>query len=252
MKYSATFQWKSVFNIDVLDFFRREKSDEDSSGLSRTKDANSGIAGMYMVEAEEPKMHRIHRKHKLSTAIGMLALCIIAAGTLWAQGRGYRQAGTGAPATSDRMATLKQALNKAGATALDSSQESSLNELITDFRNAHQPGAPDPAEQTARDAYVHAILAKDAAAATSAADNLASLLSTRQRTMMEAETGFQIQALSVLNSDQVAALQSSIGNNGILRALQSLSRPGPGFGRGMMGGPGMMGGRGQMRPGNAR
>ena len=70
--------------------------------------------------------------------------------------------------------------------------------------------------------------------------------------MMEAETGFQIQAFSVLNSDQVTALQSTIGNNGILRALQSLSGPGPGFGRGMMDGPGMMGGRGQMRPGNAR
>ena len=197
-------------------------------------------------------MHRIHRKHQLSAAIGMLALCIIAAGALWAQGRGYRQAGTSAPATSDRLAILNQLLDKAGATALDSSQESSLNALITNFRNAHQPGAPDPAEQTARDAYDNAILAKDAPAATSAADNLANLLSTRQRTMMEAETGFQIQALSVLNSDQVVALQSTIGNNGILRALQSRRGPGPGFGRGMMGGPGMMGGRGQMRPGNAR
>jgi Spy/CpxP family protein refolding chaperone len=200
---------------------------------------------MCMVEMEEPKMHKIHRKHQLSAVIGMLALCIIAAGALWAQGRGYRQAGTGAPATSDPLAILKQSLNKAGATALDSSQEAALNTLITNFRNAHQPGAPDPAEQTARDAYINAILAKDAAAAISAADNLASLLSTRQRTMMEAETGFQIQALSVLNSDQEAALQSTMGNNGVMRALQSLSGRGPGFGRGMMD-------AGQMRPGTAR
>jgi hypothetical protein len=203
-----------------------------------------------MAEMEEPKMHKIHRKHQLGAAIGMLALCLIATGALWAQGRGYRQAG--APATSDPLAILKQSLNKAGATALDSSQEAALNTLITNFRSAHQPGAPDPAEQTARDAYVNAILAKDSTAATTAADILASLLSTRQRTMMEAETEFEIQALSVLNGDQVAALQSTMGNNGILRVLQSLSGRGPGFGRAGMGNPGMMGGRGQMRPGTSR
>jgi hypothetical protein len=207
---------------------------------------------MCLVEMEEQKMNMRHRKHRLSVAIGMFALCLIAASALWAQGRGYRQAGTGASATSDPLASLKQVLNQAGATALDSNQEAALNRLITNFRTANQPGAPDPAEQTARDAYVNAILAKDSATARTAADNLASLISARQRMMMEAEAGFQIQTLSVLNSDQVAALQSGIGNNGVLRVLRFLSGPGPGFGRGMMSGSAMMGARGQMRPGNAR
>lgn len=201
---------------------------------------------MYMVKMEVPKKHMIHRKYQLSAAIGVLALCVITSSVLRAQGRGFRRAGMAASATGDPLASLKQALNKAGATALDSSQESALNTLITNFRNSNQPGAPDSSEQTARDAYVNAILAKDATAATTAADNLASLISARQRTMMEAEAGFQIQALSVLNSGQVAALQSSIGNNGILRELRSLSGPGPQFGRGMMGA------KGQMRPTNVR
>jgi hypothetical protein len=83
-------------------------------------------------------------------------------------------------------------------------------------------------------------------AATTAADNLASLLSTRQRSLMEAETGFQIQALSVLAGSQVTALQNSIGNNGILRVPQSLRGLGPGFGRGTMGASG------QMQPANTR
>jgi Spy/CpxP family protein refolding chaperone len=180
------------------------------------------------------------RKYQLSVISGMLALCLMASSALWAQGRGFRPAGMGAAATRDSLASIKQALNKAGATALDSAQEAALTALITNFRKAHQPGVPDPSTQTARDAYTSAILAKNVTAATSAADNLASLLLTRQRTMMEAEAGFQIQALSVLTAGQVAALQNGIGNDGILRVLQSLSGPGPGFGRGMMGRGGQM------------
>ncbi len=188
----------------------------------------------------------IYRKHQLSVVIGILALCLIASSALWAQGRGLRQAGTAAAPTRDPLASLKQALNKAGATALDSSQEAALNTLVTNFRSSNQPGSSNPAEQTARDAYANAVLAKDATAATAAADNLASLLSTRQRTVMEAEAGFQIQALSVLTGNQVTALQNNVGNNGVLRVLQSLSRPGLGFGRGMMGASG------QMRSANTR
>ena len=173
----------------------------------------------------------------MGAVIVMLTLCVIAASPLWGQGRGPRQAGAAAQTARDPLAFLKQAMSKAGAAALDSTQEGALNTAITNFRSANAPGTPDPAVQSAREAYSNAIFAGDTASATTAADNLANLLSARQRTMLEAEASFHILALSNLHSDQVAALRNSIGNNGILRALQSLVGPGPGFGRGTMGAP---------------
>jgi hypothetical protein len=187
-----------------------------------------------------------------SIMVVLLALCLAATSPAWAQMRRMAQNSQSTQQQPDSLAFLKQALAKAGASALDSSQETALNTLITNFRNANKPGTPDAAEQAGRDAYVTAILARDLTSATAAADNLASLFSARQRTMLEAEASFQIQALTYLHSDQVAALQSSIGNNGILRVLQSLARAG--FPRGMGGAPGgaMLGPRPQMRPGNSR
>ena len=117
---------------------------------------------------------------------------------------------------------------------MDSAQESALTTLISTFRNANRPAAPNSAEQAARDAYANAILSGGDPKA--AADNLASVLSARQQARLEAEAGFEIQALSILHSDQIAALQNSVGKQGLLRALSSLiGGPGgrPGFG--MMG-----------------
>lgn len=125
------------------------------------------------------------------------------------------------------------------------SQEAALDTLTTNFGNAYHSGASDPVEQTARDAYIKAILSKDSTAAMTAADSQAILLSARQRAMMEAEASFQTQIVSILNSDQVAALNSAMGNKEILRMLQSPIEPGPGFGCGLMS-------AGRMRPGNSR
>ena len=193
-----------------------------------------------------------NRKHQLGAVFVILALCALAALPALGQGRGIRQAGSTTQMTRDPLAFLKQALNKAGAAALDSSQETALNSLITNFRNANRPGAPDAAQKAARDEYANAILSKNQSGAIAAADKLADLMSARQRAMLEAEANFQIQALSLLHSDQVASLQSSIGNDGILRVLGSLAGPGPGLGRGRMGGPGMMGPGTLMRPRNPR
>ncbi len=193
-----------------------------------------------------------NRNHQLGAVFVILALCSLSALPVWGQGRGFRQAGSTAQTTYDPLAFLKQALNKAGAAALDSSQETALNSLITNFRNANKPGAPDAAVQAARDEYANAILSKHQSGAIAAADKLANLMSAHQQARLEAEATFQIQALSLLHSDQVASLQNSIGNNGILRVLMSLAGPSPGFGRGRMGGPGMMGPGTQMRPRNPR
>lgn len=182
----------------------------------------------------------VNIKHRLATVAVILALSALAATNAWAQGRGPRfaAAGQATQQARDPLAFLKQALSKAGAAALDSTQETALNTLITNFRNANKP-APDPNEQGARDAYAKAILAgKNPTDANSAADNLAGLMAAHQRSMLEAEAGFMIQALSYLSSDQVAALQKSVGDTGILRVLRSMIGPGPGFGRGMMGGRG--------------
>lgn len=204
-----------------------------------------------MVKREEPKKHMFNRKHQLGAVIVMLTLCVIVASPLWGQGRGFGPAAAAAQSTRDPLAFLKQALSKAGATALTSDQETALNTLITNFRSANKP-TQDPNEQAIRDQYANAILAGNLSTASSYADKLATLLSARQSTMLKAEADFQIQALHILTSGQVGALETSVGNNGILRVLQSLTRPGPGFGRGMMGGPATMGARGQIRPPNRK
>jgi hypothetical protein len=190
---------------------------------------------MCLVEMEEQEMYRIHRKYQLSAAIGMFALCLIATSALWAQGRGFRQSGTGAAATSDPLASLKHALNTAGAIALDASQEAALQSAITNFRNTNRRAAPDSAEKATRDDYNNAILTGNIVVAKTAADKLASVMSMHQQVRMEAEAAFSIQALSVLHNDQMAALQASVGKEGLLRIVASLTGPGGGFGRGMMG-----------------
>jgi hypothetical protein len=167
------------------------------------------------------------RKHKLYAYMVALALCVTLATAVWGQGRGQ---GVNAP-----LQVLKQELTKAGATALDSNQESALQSAITNFRNANRPATPDSAEKAARDDYNNAILAGNNDAAKTAADKLASVMSMRQQARLEAEATFSIQALSVLHSDQIAALQTSVGKEGLLRIAASLTGPGGGFGRGMMG-----------------
>jgi hypothetical protein len=126
-------------------------------------------------------------------------------------------------------------LTKAGATALDSNQEAALQTAITSFRNTNQSAAPTAAEQAARDSYNNAILAGDKEAAKTAAGQIASLMAPRQQARLEAGAAFAIQALGILHSDQIPALQNSLGKQGLLRLVTALAGPGGGFGRGMMG-----------------
>jgi len=174
----------------------------------------------------------MNRKYISGAFVLALALCVTVATTVWGQGRGPRN-NPGQRADAP-LQLLKQALNKAGAAALDSGQEEALRSSIMAFRNANRQGTPDPAEKAARDDYSNAIIAGNNDAARTAADKLAGLISARQQTRLEAEAAFGIQALSILHSDQIAALQTSVGKEGMLRILASMIGPGGGFGRGMM------------------
>jgi len=167
----------------------------------------------------------MNAKQTLQRPFAILAICMTLAATVWGQGRGQ---GTGTP-----LQHLKQQLAKAGGNALDSNQEAALQSAISAFRNANRPTAPDSAEKAARNEYGNAILAGNVDAAKTAADKLAGLMSEQQQASLKAEAAFSIQALSVLHSDQTAALIASFGNQGLLRILASLAGPGNGLGRGM-------------------
>jgi hypothetical protein len=166
-------------------------------------------------------------KHKVYACIVMSALCVALAATVLGQGSGQ---GANPP-----FQFLNQALTKAGAAALGSDQEAALQTAITSFRNANQPAAPTAAEQAARDNYNNAVLAGDTNTAKAAADQLAGAMVPRQQAMLEAEAAFAIQALGILHSDQIAALQNSLGKQGLLRLVTALAGPGGGFGRGIRG-----------------
>jgi hypothetical protein len=169
----------------------------------------------------------MNRKHKPYACMIVLALCATLATTVWGQGRGQ---GGSAP-----LQVLKQELTKAGATALDANQESAVQSAITNFRSASRPAVPDAAEKAARDNYSAAILTGNKDSAKTAADQLASLIAPRQQARLEAEAALSIQVLTILHSDQIAALQNSVGKEGLLRLVTSLAGSGGGIGRGMMG-----------------
>jgi len=127
----------------------------------------------------------------------------------------------------DPLAFLKQALSKAGASALDSSQQTALNALIAKFQNTIGLAKSDSGEQAAvdaaMDAYNNAILAKDLESATKAEAILSKVILARLQKMLEAQPSLEIQILSCLHRDQVAALQTTMGNKGIISILRPIS-----------------------------
>jgi hypothetical protein len=153
----------------------------------------------------------------------------------------------------DPLASLKQVLSNIGASALDSSQQTALNTLITKFQSSNRSVTLDPDYKTALEAYANAIFAKDLGAATKAADILANITSARQRKAIERQAGFTIQALSCLHRDQLAALQTRMGKIGTVAVLQVLTLSA--LSRGITtGGSGaeILGASPQVQPGNAK
>lgn len=129
----------------------------------------------------------------------------------------------GPPPQRDALAQLKGALQTAGAPALTTEQESSIMNLIRQFREAHRPPQEPPQVAPQPDVQADEIAKREAEIAA-----------------------FASNALKMLNSDQVAALNANLGEGGLEKLIRSLAG-GPGrFGRrgGPGGGPGGPGGRG--------
>lgn len=169
---------------------------------------------------------------KLASLTALL-LCVMAGSTALALAqRGLQR---------DALGFLKRALTEANAPALTSDQETQLNTLMTNFRNA-QPTTPDAALEAAHTAYENAILAGDLATATAQATIIANRTAALSATRLQAEAKFDIDVLTILrNGGQLAPLTQKIGSDHILGLIGSLVGGGPfggGRGFGPRGGPG--------------
>jgi hypothetical protein len=142
----------------------------------------------------------------------------------------------------DNLAQLKNALKTAGVSALTSAQESSIQALITAFRDAHKP-SPNTAGQDARAAYENAILNGDNATADAQAAILANAQTADRAQRDKDAAAFAINVIAILktNAGQVEGLVSNMGASRFVKLALGLAGGGPGgFGpRG--GGPGLGG-----------
>jgi hypothetical protein len=135
--------------------------------------------------------------------------------------------------TMDVLAPLKDALQKAGAAALTSTQETSIKALIDDFRNAHQASAPSTTMQAALATYENAILNSDRSTAALEAKAIAAAQADEMATRETESATLAINILGYLNSTQVNALITQQGKSGLVRLLLGLAggtRGGPGPG----------------------
>jgi hypothetical protein len=161
-------------------------------------------------------------------SVGVLLVCLLSAiaATSFAQ-QGQR----------DPLAGLKRALNQANAPALTTQQETDLNTLITNYKNA-LPDGPDDALEATRDAFDAAILAGDATAAQAQAVIIANRSATLLTARLNAEITFEIGVLASLKSGgQLDALTTKYGSDRVLEIVRSLAGGG-GFDGGRPGGPG--------------
>jgi hypothetical protein len=139
----------------------------------------------------------------------------------------------------DPLAGLKRAITRANAPALTTQQETALTTLITNYRDS-LPDEPDAQLEAAREAYDAAILARNATAAATQAQAIATRSAALTLAKLQGEATFEIAVLNNLNSGgQLAPLTTELGNDGVLRLVNSLAG-GRGFG-----GPGGPGGGGR-------
>jgi len=159
-------------------------------------------------------------------SITVLLLCAIAANATMATAQRAPQ--------RDLLTSLKRAITEANAPALTTAQETQLNTLITNFRDA-LPDEPDEALEAARDAYDAAILAGNLTAAQAQAMIIAARFAQLNNARLQAEAKFKIDALAVLQSGgQLAPLKQKFGDERVLGLIDSLA--GRGFGGGPRGG----------------
>ena len=123
----------------------------------------------------------------------------------------------------DPLGFLRRALAEANAPALTAEQETQLNTLITNFREA-RPDEPDAALEAARTAFSNAILAGDLAAAQAQAAIIANRIAALNTARLQAEAQFDISALALLRGGgQLDPLIQRFGNDRVLGLVGSLA-----------------------------
>jgi hypothetical protein len=160
-----------------------------------------------------------------------LVFCLGAASAAWAQmNRPGRQGiGQGNP-----LMRLQAAIQRSGAPALTSDQQTDLQALIQNYQSAQRSAGPNSEVQSARQNFQNAVLSGDASNAAAAADALAGAMATSLPKRLEALADFEVKALGILQRQgQASILQQQLGNDRFMALLESLA-----------GGPGMMAGMG--------
>jgi hypothetical protein len=192
---------------------------------------------------------RYQRTPLLFLTVLALAMALLLPGNAPAQrqaGRGMANAATEGQPNPDLLSPLKNALQAAGAPELTTDQETSIKNLIANFRAASRPVPPDGNAQADRLKYDEAILTGDTAAVSAQISKMANHQFSQISARMNAEAAFTMAVAQVLTADQVNLLQKRMGSGGIVGMLQSLAGgpggPGRGAGRGGMGqGPAVQG-----------
>ena len=155
-------------------------------------------------------------------SITILLICAIAASATMATAQRAPQ--------RDPLASLKRAITEANAPELTTAQETQLNMLITNFKDA-LPDEPDEALEAARDAYDAAILAGNLTAAQAQAMIIAARFAQLNNARLQVEARFKIDALALLQSGgQLAPLKQKFGDDRVLGLIGSLAGRGRGGG----------------------
>ena len=145
---------------------------------------------------------------KIRIMIGVLGIMLLVGGI---SGMAQTTAPKGPPPKMNFLAPLKSALQSAGAPALTTDQETAIQALIKQFREAHRPPATPPQDDA----------------------SMADVIAEREADL----PAFVSSVLTILtsNSTQASALVAKLGEDGLDKLLRRLAG-GPG-GRGGRGGP---------------
>ncbi len=149
-----------------------------------------------------------------------------------AAGAGRRMAARMA-AQADPLSRLANILERAGAPALTTDEQTQLTTLITNFRNANAPQPPSDAVKSAHQNLDNAVLSGDATGAAAQVTVIVSNQSAQTTARMQAQANFAIDVIKILRANgQIDPLLKQFGDAGVVRMAMSLAA-GPGWGAGM-------------------
>jgi hypothetical protein len=122
------------------------------------------------------------------------------------------------------LAPLKNALNTAGAPGLTAEQESRIQELLKEFRDAHRGPIQNEDIPNARTAYEDAILNGDSAAAAAQARVLGNAQAAEMVQRESDAADFAINVINILRADpgQADAVIAQIGERDFVRMILRL------------------------------